>query len=743
MSEAEVERLHREAHMSNEDLLRVSDAVLQKALYKLDHPKPQHPGEAALFRYQQRLSEDGSIPETALMIAKQQRDAMIAAQKRAEERGERDAGLEAGAGAWRWLGPGNTGGRIRSLVVDWTQPNTMYAGSVSGGIWRTTDGGQNWFPLDDFMANLAVATLVMHPSNSNILYAGTGEGVFAMIGSDEGTNNAAAMRGAGIFKTTDGGNTWTQLASTTGANWFYVNRLAISPVNGQIILAATNSGIWRTTDGGQNWTQRTTTATYDVDFDLPNTPGQPANNAVAGRNGSAQYSTDGGVTWFTSAFSGIGGGSGRVELAVSFSTPPPNLGRVYASVDINGGEIWRSADGGQNYARIYTGTENYLGGQGWYDNTIWIWPGQSIFFDNLVVGGIDLWRAADTGGGSTYGLTRISDWTRVPNPGDSAHADHHVIVAHPGFNGSSNRIVFFGNDGGVCRVNDVFTATTSSGWTNLNNRLGVTQMYGAAAHPTSGTVIGGTQDVGTVTFNGATDNWSEMFGGDGGFCASDPTNANIYFGEYISARITRSTDGGVSAAYIHNPRGTVSGNGDLNCNPPCSQGTNALVDALTGKASFITPFAHDSNNTSTMIVGAADLWRSTDVQAAQPNWFSIRATLASFHSAVTIAPGNSNIIWVGHSNVGANGGDVYLTTNGTAGTPTWTRVDNNTPNLPNRWVSSVAIDPSNNNRVYVTFMGYNADNVWQTTDGGSTWTQITGTGPTALPSAPVSSIVLH
>ncbi|MCZ6815947.1 MAG: dockerin type I domain-containing protein, partial [Planctomycetota bacterium] len=126
-----------------------------------------------------------------------------------------------------------------------------------------------------------------------------------------------------------------------------------------------------------------------------------------------------------------------------------------------------------------------------------------------------------------------------------------------------------------------------------------------------------------------------------------------------------------------------------------------------------------------------------------PNWFSIRPTNASFHSAVSVAPVNSNIIWVGHSNVGANGGDVYVTTNGTAATPAWTRVDNQSPNLPNRWVSSIAIDPSNNNRVYVSFMGYNSDNVWRTTDGGSNWTQITGTGLTALPAAPVSSIALH
>ncbi|MCG8405248.1 MAG: dockerin type I domain-containing protein [Phycisphaerales bacterium] len=736
LSLAQVDRLHREGHFTNADLVRMPRKTLMKALHKLDNPKPQHPGEAALFRYNQRLNEDDQIPDNALMLAKQHRDVMIEAQEQAAF--ARDAGLEPGPGAWRWLGPGNTGGRIRTLLIHPSQPNIMWAGAVSGGVWKSLNSGQSWFPLDDFMANLAVTTLVMDPSNPNTIYAGTGEGVFGIISNDEGNNNAAALRGAGVFVTTDGGSTWTQLASTANANWYYVNRLAISPVNGQILLAATNSGIWRTTDGGTTWTQRTTTPTYDVDFDAPNVPG-PATVAVAGRNGSALYSTDGGVSWSVAGFVGIGGGAGRVELAISQNTPSPNNGRVYASVDINNGEIWLSTNGGVTYSQIYTGTENYLGGQGWYNNTIWVQPASHPFFDTLIVGGVDLWRAT---GAATYTLTRISDWTLVPNPGTSAHADHHVIAAHPAFNGTTNRMAFFGNDGGVYQVNDVATVTTNSGWTDLNNRLGVSQFYGAAAHPTSGTVIGGTQDVGTVTFNGSTDTWSEMFGGDGGFCASDPTNANVYFSEYVFGRIVRSTDGGASASYIHNPRGVVSGDGDLNC-VGCFEGSNAISDALSANSNFIAPFALDPNNTNTMIVAAADLWRSTDVQSAQPNWFSIRSTLASFHSAIAIAQGNSNIIWVGHSNVGANGGDVYMTTNGTAATPTWTRVDNMSPNLPNRWVSSIAIDPSDTNRVYVTFMGYNSDNVWRTTDGGSTWTQITGSGPTALPSAPVSSIALH
>lgn len=738
LSVGQIDRLHREAYLTNDDLLRLPEVKLQRAVYRLDHPKPQHPGEAALFRHQQRLDENGQIPDNALMQAKMQRDAMIAAQ---EQVIPRNAGLEPGAPAWRWIGPGNVGGRIRALLIHPTQTNTMWAGSVSGGIWRTDNGGQSWFPVDDFMANLAVTSLIMDPGNSNTLYAATGEGFYASISSIDGTNNAAALRGAGVFRSTDGGVTWTQLPSTANATFDYVNRVAISPTNSQHLLAATNSGLFQTTDGGNSWTFRGGTPAYDVDYHPTD-----GNRAICGQsNGVANWTSNNWTTQFNSL--GISSSNGgRIEVAYA----PSNPSIVYISRDGNPlqnvSQLARSADGGANFVIQNQGV-NYLSGQGWYNNGLWVHPTNA---NTIIVGGIDLWRSTDAG----VNLTRISDWSRVPNPGDSAHADHHVITAHPNFDGSTNRTVYFGNDGGVYSTSNVDTVALSSGWTDLNNRLGVTQFYGAAAHPTSGTVVGGTQDVGTLRFGGSTETWSTAFGGDGGFCASDPTDQNYYYGEYISGRIVRSTDGGATACYIHAPRGCVSGNGNLAgcpvgswCGCPsggsCFAGTNALTDAVNGNSSFITPFVLDPNNPNTMIVGAASLWRSTDVKAAQPNWFSIRGSLASFHSAVAIAPGNSDIIWVGHSHIGANGGDVYRTSNGTAATPSWTRVDTNPTALPNRWVSSIAIHPTDSNRVYVTFMGYNSNNVWRTLNNGANWTQITGSGATALPAAPVSSIAVH
>lgn len=146
-----------------------------------------------------------------------------------------DPGSPLALGAWQPIGPGNTGGRTKALVIDPTAPSTMYAAAATGGIWKTIDGGQNWSPLTDSLPVLAMTSLAMDPSNPQTLYAGSGE----------------QLPGAGIFKTTDGGQTWVQLGQTAG--FAYVWSLAISPTRPSDLYAATDSGLWASSDGGQTW----------------------------------------------------------------------------------------------------------------------------------------------------------------------------------------------------------------------------------------------------------------------------------------------------------------------------------------------------------------------------------------------------------------------------------------------------------------------------------------------------------
>ncbi len=685
--------------LSNDGLLALTAIQLQTMLLDLEHPGIDKHAEEQKFRALRMMDEHGRIPPDGLLRALEHRrhvsvDSDLFPASPDPSAIEPDPGtpgpLTAGiqTNGWTWLGPGNIGGRVRAMLAHPTFTNILWCGGVDGGVWKTTNSGAAWFPLNDFMANLAVACMVMDPSNPDVIYAGTGEGTY----------NLDAIRGAGIFKTTDGGGTWSQLSSTANASFQYVSRLAIDPNDSQVILAATRSGIFRSADGGDTWSQPSTIEVLDVAFH----PTDSSQCIASGYNGKALYSPNGGLNW--SAATGLpapaGFVVGRVEVAYSRSSPST----VFASMDNHNGEVYRSVDGGHSYSLRNSGN-NYLGGQGWYGNALWVDPTTT---NVLIVGGIDLWRSAD--GGAT--LTKISEWQSAPI---SAHADHHVIVHSPAFNGTTVKTVFFGNDGGVYRALDAYNVSLTSGWQELNNNLGITEFYGGAGNSNTSVIVGGTQDNGTLRYstNGGAQGWTAMFGGDGGFAAADQSDANYFYGEYVYLEIHRSANGGLTSSYIY----------------------SGISDAgRSSGANFIAPFILDPNNPNTMLAGGLSLWRSSNVKAASPSWSAIKPSSTGVKiSAIAVAPGDSDVIWVGYNN-----GDVYSTTNGTATSPTWNQRDLGTPNLPNRYCERIAVEPNNSSRVYVTFGGFNADNVWRTSNNGLTWSNITAN----LPAAPVNSIVI-
>lgn len=668
----------------------VIDAKIARKSASKGKKKPLHPSGLARERLRDRQDENGLIPPNALIVAKDQARHM-------PELAPDFDGVPADGGIWEWewLGPGNVGGRIRTIVIHPTSTSTMWIGSVAGGIWKTTNGGSAWSPVNDFLASLSVTTMVIDPADPNIMYAGTGEGF----------NNADALPGAGVFKSTDGGVTWSQLAATVPTNadpttdpWGFVNRLTISPDDGEVLLAATNSGIWRTDDGGTTWTQVTLNRTLDVDFHPTD-----GTRAIAGRdNGRIMRSTDAGVTWVQAALSGGPTPAGRVEVAYA----PSNPTTIYASMDVNNGTIWRSTNGGPNFNFVSDTNDNYLGAQGWYDNALWVAPDNANL---IVVGGIDLWRSTDGG----VSLTRISDW-RDYHTGSSAHADHHVIVAHPSY-GPGFRRVFFGNDGGIQRATDVTTVAENSGWTNLANNLGITQFYGGASDPEGKIIIGGAQDNDTLRYrpqDGA-QGWYQAETGDGGYVAVNYDDANILYAEFVLLAMEKSTDGGQSYFDV----------------------VNGLGDAGTNNARFIAPFSMDPDDPNVLIAGGASIWRTTNAAGV---WSSIRGTLPGtpLCSAIDIAETNSSHIWVGYDN-----GRVSRSTNG--GT-NWSNLDDNGANpLPNRIVTDIAVNPVNSSEAFVTLGGYNNNSVWFTSDGGQNWQQRTGTAPTSLPSVQVNTVRYH
>ena len=279
---------------------------------------------------------------------------------------------------WRERGPANVPGRTRGLIVDPDDPQglTWFAGSAAGGVWKTANGGINWEQLTPDLPNLATTVLAMAPSRHDIIYLGTGEGF----------GNLDRVRGSGIFKSTDRGQTWSWLTATTGFG--DVNRMVVSPADANVVVTATNTGIYRTTDGGASWVK---TSSRPYMESLVATPGN-FNVQYAGQNSvGILRSTDGGITWNLS-----GNGlnlTGRAEIAVS----PVNTSIVYVSAEGNGSgtgsDLYRSTDAGLTWklvdVRFNTTPLGFLASQGWYDNAIACDPFRQ---DVVYVGGVNLFR---------------------------------------------------------------------------------------------------------------------------------------------------------------------------------------------------------------------------------------------------------------------------------------------------------------------------------------------------------------
>jgi photosystem II stability/assembly factor-like uncharacterized protein len=632
---------------------------------------------------------------------------------------EPEAGLAPDNTGWQSLGPGNVGGRIRSILINPSNAQNIYVGSVGGGVWITTDGGQSWQPGDDLMANLAVCSMAMVPSSSNTIYAGTGEGYY----------NGDAIQGNGIFVTTNGW-VWQQLASTkatlTNTDFLWVNGLAIN--SDGVILAGTRTGIFRSTNSGTSWTKCRSSNVGNIAFNPSD-----KTKAVAGmlQGGGIYYSTDSGSTWTQSSKPAGSPTFGRVQVCYAAQDPST----VYASVQVTGNspgsQIWVSTNGGQSFSKANS-TTNYLGNQGWYDNIIW--AGDPTNKNFVIVGGLDLYKSTD--GGNT--LTQISNWTAAPN---SAHADHHMVYADPGYNGTSNKIVYFGNDGGLYKTTNVTTVGNNppnytNGWVSLNTKLPITQFYsGCGKFTTAGngttitSVVGGAQDNGSLRFTPAAgaNAWNKWFGGDGGYVASDPNSVDNYYGEYVYLQLFRSTNGGVSADYICGKYG--------NSWKPAPY---LITDCQSTSTPFIAPFGLDPNNSNTLLGGGLSLWRTTNVTAPNtptsgPSWTAIKPAIAGASvSAIAVAPGNSDLVLVGYSN-----GQIYKSTNATATSPTWTRVD--TGINASRICTWLAIDKNNNGRFFATFGGFQINNLWTSTNGGTSWSSLSA----SLPEAPIYCVTLH
>ena len=716
--------------------------------------------------------------------------------------GDGSASTSGALGTWQSLGPGNVGGRTRTLLIDPTNPDVMYAAAVAGGIWKTTNAGNSWAPLNDFLANIAVTCMAMDPSNTSTIYAGTGEGFF----------NADGVRGAGIFKTTDAGAHWTRLAATiSNSDFFFVQKIVVSPVNGQHVYAATRSGVWRSLNGGNTWNL------------------EIASNAANGANGAMDLvmRTDQATDYIFAAVGTFSrshifrntdaGGSGTwvdvfsdpLQGRTSLAIAPSNQNVIYSMSSCNSCPagtnpnfptasytdgllgVFRSTASGDagswttqtrnNSATLQDtlllsnpvngaltqcgiGTSQFLN-QGWYDNVLAVDPTDE---NKVWAGGTDLFRSDN--GGVNWAVASFwwfSGNGTPPNNGDPqfVHADNHVIAFHPGYDGSTNQTMIVGNDGGLYKTNNAKAGNV--GYSNGATVGGGTitpasPICGAAFAPGASFTVPD-----PVTWSPLNNNYSVTQ-----FYHGLPyPNGQTYFGGTQDNGTNRGTDaagpnawarinGGDGGYVAVNPTNTNTlffETTGLSLRRSTNGGASSasVISGIAGDAfPFITVFRMDPNVSTRLWIGGRFMWR-TDNNATNWTRTSNAQLTGGSITAMAIAPGNSNVVING-----AASGQFRRTTIGTTATAasvlatTWLQTFTPRGN-GNGTISWVEYDPSNANNVWATISNFNgtpnaqgtsAGHVFKSADGGATWVLADGTqtagNVNAIPDIPAHSVAI-
>lgn len=572
-------------------------------------------------------------------------------------------------------------GRVNVLRFHPSNPDQIWAGAATGGVWRSNDGGSSWetFPFTQFLS-LGVSDIAISESDPNVVYVATGDANGTL-----GTGHS--FYSIGVIRTTDAGESW----SVTNLSYYLSNgkvtsRLLVSPNNPDVVVAATSEGIYKSTDGGQTWELKNAGLFRDMILSLSDK--NVIHASVFSRSGSTAIyrSTDFGDTW---KLAHTIAGASRVVFAVTPNKPE----RVYALCSRNSYSSFHSllisVDNGLNYEEYsnYEIENNLLGwylgtgddqntGQADYDLCLAVSPTD---FSEIYIGGINLWKSNDEG--ATWVM--VGHWNGAYGK-PFVHADQHC------FEWLNNNTLFVGNDGGI-----YFTKNGGSSWSFVSDGMSITQYYRFSVSQSDPYLIyAGCQDNGTNRLRDG--NWEHIYSADGMETAIDPTNTDRVYASYQYGQLLKSNNGGRSFTSMINPTKTRENGG------------------------WVTPYLIAPNSPNTLYAGYQNVWKTTDYGS---NWkrlsnFNTNRTLVD----LAISKANPDIIYAAN---------YYNLMQSKDGGESWSNIYS-----ASQAITYVEAHPTNEDIVWITLSGYaNGSKVMEY--NGSEWTNISGN----LPNVPVNCIV--
>jgi photosystem II stability/assembly factor-like uncharacterized protein len=595
---------------------------------------------------------------------------------------------------WTVQGPGNIGGRVNTIKIHPTNPNIIYIGYSTGGVWKTTNGGASWTPIFDQQPFLAIGDIELDPQNPNIVYVGTGDpniGGYPFIGD-------------GLWKSPDGGQTWQHLGLTAQR---IISKIVVHPTNPNIIYIAAMGlpfqrdnyrGLYKTTDGGQTWQQILFISNQAGVIDLQMAPNNPnvlyaaawdriRNNQeslVSGPDARIWKTTNGGTDW--TMLSGGLPTSDRSRIGLDIDKQNPNhVVAIYAKTDLTYDKTYETFNAGQTWQPMDTTSidPNFQSNFSWYFGKVFINPYNPQM---ILMCGVELWGSFD--GGASWSRVSPEWWMYV------VHADTHDVAF-------VNATTFLlATDGGLYRTSD-----SGANWDKIENNP-ITQLYRVAFSPFQpANYYGGAQDNGTSGSNkDSITNWPRIYGGDGFQPAFHPTDPNIFYCETQNGGMVVSLDG--SANFFDATGG---------------------IDA-TDRRSWDMQYIFSHQDPEIMYTGTYRVY----MKISHPGvWDTISPDLTNgvaggerYHNITTLddSPVNPALLYVGTSD-----GNVW---HGNPTTQTWVNVS---AGLPNRYVSCVKASALAAKRVFVSVTGYKDNDftphIYRSENQGANWTPVSGDLP--------------